>query len=307
MSVKDRWETIVPAHVSARTRAMAGKLLGGGHEAEMASAAASSYSPLQWQFSEEPTADSRFISLIILAANHRAGSTLLQRICNAREKTLIWGEHKAMLKHFAAIFAAAAHFSIAGASEREKFFAQNENPNLWIASMCPELEYAQRAVVESARALLRAFYDQYRENHDIFGFKEVQYDRCDLELLRRCYPGAKVLLLVRHPLNTWKSTPRGWYPSLEYWIEKWNSRAAYFRDFAAADPNCLLLRHEDVVAKDAETLEVIGETAKVARRQINRVLARKIRGTPGKARVPKADRELIARECREGIEALGYV
>lgn len=263
------------------------------------------YSPLSWRIGEESTADSRFISLIILAANHRAGSTLLQRICNSRKKTLIWGEHNALLRHFASIYADAARFSTASGGERERFFAQGENPNLWIANMCPELEYAQRAVVASARAFLRAFYSQYLENHDIIGFKEVQYGRSELELLRKCYPEANVLLLVRNPLNTWKSTPPSWYPSLDYWIEKWNGRVNCFRNFAAGDPNCHLLRYEDLIRRDGKTMEIVGETAKISRKQIKMVLAKKIGGKRGK--LEKADKKAIGDRCRAEMEALRYI
>ena len=48
----------------------------------------------------------------------------------------------------------AGYFALAGAQERDDYFRQDENPNLWIASMSPELEYVQQAVVNSARAIL---------------------------------------------------------------------------------------------------------------------------------------------------------
>ncbi len=263
------------------------------------------YSPLSWRIGKESTADSRFISLIILAANHRAGSTLLQRICNSREKTLIWGEHNSLLRHFVDIHDDAVRFEKVGGEERDAFFKQNENPNLWTASMCPESEYAQRAVVASARAFLRAFYSQYRENRDIIGFKEVQYERSELELLRKCYPEANVLLLVRNPLNTWKSTPPGWYPSLDDWIEKWNGRVNCFLDFAAGDPNCHLLRYEDLIRRDGKTMEIVGDTAKISRKQIKMVLAKKIGGK--KSKLEKADKKTIVDRCRAEMEALRYV
>ncbi len=263
------------------------------------------YSPLSWPISEESPADSRFIGLIILAANHRAGSTLLQRICNSREKTLIWGEHNSLLRHFASIYYDAVRFEKLGGEERENFFKQGENPNLWIASMCPESEYAQRAVVASARAFLHTYYSRYRENHDILGFKEVQYGHSELELLRKCYPEAKVLLLVRNPLNTWKSTPTGWYPSLDDWIEKWNGRVKCFRDTAAVDSNCHLIRFEDLIRQDGKTMEIVGETAKISRQQIKMVLANKVGKKKG--RLEKADKKAIGDRCRAEMEALGYI
>ncbi len=263
-----------------------------------------SYSPRDWQFSEEPSEDSRFIGLMILAANHRAGSTLLQRICNSRKETLIWGEHNALLRHFAGIYHDAAKFSLASKPERDNYFAQDENPNLWIASMCPELEYAERAVVASARALLRAFFSQSAEGHDLIGFKEVQYGRSELELLRKCYPEAQILLLVRNPLHTWRSTPPDWYPSLDDWIEKWNGRVKCFRDYAG-EPNCHLIRYEDLIRQDEKTMRIVADAARISRRQIELVLANKI-GASLKTELEPAVRDEIADRCREEMAAMGY-
>lgn len=263
------------------------------------------FSPLSWQFSEELTADSRFIGLVILSANHRAGSTLLQRICNAREKTLIWGEHNALLRHFADIYDDADRLAGIGGEEREIFFKKGKNPNLWIGSMSPELEYAQRAIVESARRFLCAYYNHHESNHDLIGFKEVQYGRGELELLRRCYPAANIFLLIRNPINTWNSTPLSWYPSLDDWIEKWVSRVRCFRRVAAGDPHCHLIRYEDLVRQDEQTMEIICETAKISRKQLKMVLAKKIGKTKGAIDV--SGHEVIRERCRDEMEAMGYI
>ena len=145
------------------------------------------YRPERWTLAERGP-ETGTLNLLLLSPVHRTGSTLLQRICNARKKTLIWGEHGAVLKRFASVFSDIAAFSLAGAAEREAYFGQGENPNLWIADMCPELDCVQQAVVDSARSLLNSLYGRYRSDHDILGFKEVQYGRAEAELLRGCYP-----------------------------------------------------------------------------------------------------------------------
>ena len=147
-------------------------------------------------------------------------------------------------------------------------------------------------------------YGQYAENHDIIGFKEVHYARRECELLRRCYPQAAILLLVRNPLNVWNSTPRSWYPSLNEWIERWRRNAQYFMALAKADPHCHLLRHEDVVGRKKETMSVLAETAKVSSKQIALVLENKI----GSAHVgiDEIERQTILRECGKTMAALGY-
>ena len=175
-------------------------------------AAEMAYAPLSWPLKAETQSNTRFIDLVILSPVHRSGSTLLQRICNSRKGTLIWGEHGGLLAHFANIYASAAYFSTAGSQERVDYFGQGENPNLWIADMCPDLDYVQMAVVDSARAFLKTFYGQYREQHDILGFKEVHYRREELDLIRACCPETEIVFLVRNPLDTWKSTPRRLVP-----------------------------------------------------------------------------------------------
>ena len=101
------------------------------------------YQPLSWRL-PAASADAAFLDLFVLSPVHRTGSTLLQRICNSRKGTLIWGEQGGVLTQFAAVFVNATAFSALGESEREQYFGQGENPNLWIANMCPEMECVQQ-------------------------------------------------------------------------------------------------------------------------------------------------------------------
>ena len=263
------------------------------------------YAPLSWPKKGGAQSDTRFIDLVILSPVHRSGSTLLQRICNAREGTLIWGEHGGLLAYFGNIYATAAYFATAARQEHVDYFGQGENPNLWIAEMCPDLDYAQMAVVESARAFLKTFYEQYREQHDMLGFKEVHYRREELDLLRACCPETEIAFLIRNPLDTWKSTPRDWYLSLDDWIAKWRSNVRYFMAFASSDAHCHLLRYEDVVQQETKTLEILADVAKVSRQQVSLVLAHKIGSC--NAGISESQRATILDRCREPMAALGYL
>jgi hypothetical protein len=262
------------------------------------------YFPKSWQIEQKPSADSRFLNLIILSLLHRSGSTLLQRVCNARKKTLIWGEHCAVLRQFADIYKSLAGFAITQSDEREEYFARGEDPNLWIANMCPDVDYVKAALVNSARALLNTLYRDHRESHDIVGFKEVQYGRAEAELLRQCYPEAKILFLVRHPFNMWNSTPRDWYPSFEAWINAWNTKARDFLMLASTAPNCHLIRYEDLVRKEPKTLDLLADVAQVTREEVSNVLGHKIGS--GRVGISDAERRAILDGCREPMEALGY-
>jgi len=175
---------------------------------------------------------------MILSAGPRAGSTLLQRICNARKGTLIWGEHGGLLRHFPSIYANASYFSMSGGEERDLYFQRGEDPNLWIASMAPDLEYVQDAMVAAVRSFMRTMYGQYQASHDILGFKEVRYYGGEAELLLRCYPEAHFLLLVRNPLNCWKSMPSEWGWTVDRWGREWNAFVRSFQALAAEHARC---------------------------------------------------------------------
>ncbi len=263
------------------------------------------FSPLCWHLKDAAPPDAEMIRLIILSPNHRSGSTLLQRICNARKGTLIWGEHGGLLSRFADIYMDAAYFSSAGSEEHREYFGSGEDPNLWIANMCPALEYVQQAVVDSARAFLGVFYGQFREHHDILGFKEVAYGCAELELLRRCYPRAQILFLVRNPLHAWRSTPRSWYPSLDDWATKWNDIALGFHAFARHDAGNRLIRYEDLIRKEPATMAVLAQAAKVSDEQVSMVLAHKLGSHD--AGLSDSERGVILGRCRQAMETLGYV
>ena len=262
------------------------------------------YSPMSWQIVESPHSEIDFINLAVFSLLHRSGSTLLQRICNARKKTLIWGEHNGILNYFTEVYKSVAKVSILESGQRDAYFGQGENPNAWIASMCPDLEYIQQAIFDSTRALLNTLYGQYQECYDIVGFKEVRYGRAAAELLRTCYPKVKILLNVRHPYNTWNSSPRDVYPSVVEWAMLWDTMAREFMMLAHADPNCCLVRHEDIVRKDVGTMNVLAEVAHVAPDEVYGVLGHKIGSNH--VGISDSDRQVILDHCRGAMELLDF-
>ncbi|WP_161782287.1 sulfotransferase [Paenibacillus ehimensis] len=150
------------------------------------------------------------MDIIISAVANRTGSTLVQRIFNARRKTLIWGEHGGIVTDFVRIGEMAGYFSIQGRGEKEAYFKSGEDPNTWIANMSPDLERIREGVVQAVKACFNAMYAEHRDNHDRIGFKEVRYGKPEIELLKVCYPDAVIVLLVRHPVGKAKHlTGRG--------------------------------------------------------------------------------------------------
>lgn len=263
-----------------------------------------SCAPLSWQGRPQTPHDHRSLDMVILSLLPRSGSTLLQRICNARKGTLIWGEHDGALSYFAEVYQSIAGFSQIAGCQRDEYFQGGENPNTWIANMCPSIDHVEQAVVDSVRTLLGSLYGASSAGHDMIGFKEVRYGRAELELLRRCYPNLTILLLTRNPYDTRISTPRDWYPSVEQWAELWSDTAREFVDAAESDPLCHLIRYEDLVERDPKTLALLSDVAQVPLDGIAKVLKAKI----GSSRMGISDveRRVITRCCRDSMRPLNY-
>ncbi|OEF98872.1 hypothetical protein BHF71_02795 [Vulcanibacillus modesticaldus] len=244
------------------------------------------------------------IKLIISSATHRMGSTLLQRICNTRKETLIWGEHGGALTDFANIYINLLHFSIHSKKERDAYFDNGEDVNQWIASMTPDIPYVEKAIIQSVKSFFNNLYNQYKDSHDFVGFKEVRYGERELTLFRKCYPEAKIFLLVRNPVDTYASVNRKWYPTIEDFTEKWKKNVSYYIDLDKKDPNAFLLRYEDIVNKSKVTLELISKITKVSVKDIEEVLKHKLRST--KKPITEDEKRFIIKKCQQVMKKLGY-
>lgn len=243
------------------------------------------------------------MDLIISAMEYRTGSTLLQRICNARKETLIWGEHGGILINFVDTYNLLCHFSSYSAPERADYFGGGEDPNNWIANMTPGLEYAEEAVIASIHTIFEKLYAPHRDNHDITGFKEVRYGKPELELFRKCYPKADIFLLIRHPVDIWKSG--SFEISVEKYVEKWNRNARHYFEISQSDPLCHLISYENIVNRDPAALKLVREVARVTMEQIEYVLAYRTFSTR-QDNIPGEIEQFIRVGCKDAMSLLGY-
>ncbi|WP_274650658.1 sulfotransferase [Paenibacillus humicola] len=243
------------------------------------------------------------IHLIVAAPVQRSGSTLLQRICNRRSGSLIWGEHGGVLNDYENIGRLIRYFSDHSSSEREAFFGNGEDANQWIANMTPESTYVDEAVIASVRALFARLYAPFRDTHDRIGFKEVRYGRPALTLFRQCFPEADILLIVRHPVDTWRSSV-GWYNRIGDFTTKWNENAGYYLELAEQDPRAHLVVYENLVNRDQATLDLISKVADVTEEEIELTLAYKVGSH--KNPVSDADIRIIQTECSAVMSKYGY-
>ncbi len=244
------------------------------------------------------------MDIVISGITLRTGSTLLQRIFNSRKGTLIWGEHGGLLEYFHTIRIHAKYWSEMSTGERHAYFENNEDSNKWVASMTPADDFAEKAILCSVRAFLESFYSQYREKHDKVGFKEVRYGSEVLELLRRCYPGMKIVLLVRNPIDIWKSMPKDWWNSIFDFTQVYSQRALFYKRFADCDNNVVLFRFEDIVFRDPFTIEQILQLSGISHEHMNDVLSHKLHSSSSP--ISSEESSYIARECRVAMAQFGY-
>lgn len=249
------------------------------------------------------------MDLILSSATHRSGSTLLQRIFNARKRTLVWGENGGCLTSFAKIYHNAMYYADHSKQERTKYFNGGENPNHWIATMTPSQENVTESLIRSVKTFHDRLYEKgYRETHDLIGYKEVRYGEAELNLFRMCYPNSTIILLVRHPVGVWKSVSQNAkikrYQSIENFASLWNHRVTSYINLAKADSNIHLIRYEDLITKDKATINLIKRIGMLDDEQIRSVLSVKI--SSSSRSVPVQQEQTIKRQCLNMLRKMGY-
>src|SRR5699024_3036212 len=141
-------------------------------------------------------------------------------------------------------------------------FNGGEDPNHWIATMTPSKGHVTESLINSVKTFHEKLYeDGYKDTHDLIGYKEVRYGENELNLLRMCYPDCTIVLLVRHPLDVWKSVSQNAkikrYHSVQSFTALWNRRAKSYIKLSNKDPNMHLVRYEDIIARDKATMDRI--------------------------------------------------
>ncbi|HET7579655.1 MAG TPA: sulfotransferase [Bacillales bacterium] len=249
------------------------------------------------------------MDLLISSATHRSGSTLIQRIFNARARTLIWGENGGCLTDYCHIYNNALHYSETFKDVRNAYFNEGQNPNQWIACMTPRPEILRKAVIQSIKTLNDQLYvDEHRDAFDMIGYKEVRYGKEELELFRECYPGCPVILLIRHPVSVWKSvSPRAKkerYGSFQGFSELWTNRVEEYLDLSAKDPDMHLIKYEDVIAKETKTLDLIKSIGSLKDDEIEKVLA--VRVSSSSKPIHRGVNKGILKLCENTMIKAGY-
>jgi hypothetical protein len=250
--------------------------------------------------------------IFVLAAGWRSGSTLVQRLIVSDPTVLVWGEPfgdhapirrlAGMLEPFADADAHAEH-----AIERRG----GDLSGQWIANLNPGVAALRRAHLAWFEGLFAE--PAHSRGYRRWGGKWVRLDAGHAHYLRWLYPECRLVFLVRHPLDAWRSyraQGSDWYLErpdrqvrtarafLAHWARLAASFAAEHEELGA-----LLLRYEDLVGDGGAAKELADH---VGCRIDPDVLRARIGASGGRRRDPRAARWLCAMRYREVMSSLGY-
>lgn len=169
--------------------------------------------------------------IFIFSAGWRSGSTMLQRMLTATGEVLIWGEpggainciveaierYKQMLGDGDTRYEFG--FGGNGGKQLEEFNASGQNGvHNWIACMNPP----ESKLMDALKNMLDLYYGKTAEDlcFNRWGFKEVQSGKNVARSLLEIYPNAKIIFLIRNPIDCLLSIKR------RNWMDNVNSRGA---------------------------------------------------------------------------------
>jgi hypothetical protein len=249
--------------------------------------------------------------VFVLSAGWRCGSTLLQRLITSDGQTLVWGEpfgdhvpvHRLaqMLEPFATQDLHSPH-SIehqAGDLSRQ-----------WIANLNPGLAALRRAHL----AWFEELFGSPAKSRGFrrWGCKWVRLGAEHAHYLRWLYPRCRILFLVRHPLDAWRSYRAqggNWYLARPH--ARLEGAAAFLRHWARLSDSfltereglgALLVRYEDLV--DGSGTKAVAEA--LGSRIDEDVLAARVGASERRAAIGVGARLLCATRHRALLARLGY-
>ena len=204
------------------------------------------------QSTEEP--------LFLLAAGHRSGSTLVQRMM--MERRWMWGEpygRGGLIDNLSLTFRA-----FTKNWPQDRFFLE-QHSNLtgigkqtWIANLYPDLSGLVEATQQYLLTLFKA--PANAKGYQSWGLKEVTLD-CDMAFfLKWLFPRSRFILLIRNPYDAYLSYLR----RKEIWFTRWpqeplNSPEAFGAQWVKLSSgfmknsdklNALVIRYEEIVGDD---------------------------------------------------------
>jgi hypothetical protein len=229
--------------------------------------------------------DSSGSPVFVLAGGARTGSTLLQRLLISTGEIMIWGEHGGfLLAGLQRMVSGMAKWIEREGRQHWEVF-RKEGWNNWIPNVTPPLE----AFVAGARAaLLRSLAVPAAQlGYPRWGFKEIRYTGAAITLLKRMFPDAVIIVLVRHPeaalrsIKTMAFYLRDYGGSPNVFLDRWALASSSLARCCAPGSSVQLWRYEDIVADtEAAIASLAAHVGVDAARFDRRAMETNIKGVP---------------------------
>ena len=152
--------------------------------------------------------------IFLFSCSWRSGSTLLQRYVTASGEVLVWGETGGALDKVASALedrgriiadAEEGYYGMRGGSggrayEKFRNAEQSDRPHQWIANLNPPFDRVENGI----RNFLLDYYGKAAADlgYERIGIKETRCNLSTARSLRKLFPHAKFVFLVRDPLDS---------------------------------------------------------------------------------------------------------
>lgn len=181
----------------------------------------------------------------------RCGSTLLQRIIMSDPRVLIWGEpieDRAIVDRFAEIL------STPGLTK--PFWVGNKV----LSDLQTKPHHLLWPDAADLKAGMRAMFDTWlgaparRRGFEEWGLKEVRWSGSDILLLRWLYPNSRVFLIVRDPVESYRSLLKYYYSENHGYYIRWPDHRIFSAQSYANYWSQMVLSYIELGGVEAYTL-----------------------------------------------------
>jgi hypothetical protein len=223
--------------------------------------------------------------VFVLAGGARTGSTLLQRLLISTGEIMIWGEHGGLLLAGLQRMVSGMAKWIEREGRQHWDVFRKEGWNNWIPNVAPPLE---EFVAGARAALLRSLAVPAAQlGYPRWGFKEIRYTGGAVALLKKMFPDAVIVVLVRHPeavlrsIKTMAFYIRDYRGRPDVFLGRWALASSSLARCCAPGSSVQLWRYEDIVADSEAAISSLAVHVGVDPARFDRrALENNIKGVP---------------------------